>query len=763
MERFINPYNFISLSGKPNREQGTKAEKKYTGSITYSLTTKSSLFIPNTSSSKAFSYTPNKEDDPRNEHELYDFFSYNILDKNKTYDEEWFEPVIPGSEVRGMIRSIYETLTNSCLCALDGEKRIGKRTVEHFRPAVLKREKGQIYLYDITENKKNGDAIYRDSSDFSVKKHLLCTYQDGAEVSFTLKTSSDSNAWYIKPDIEYLSDDPDEYPRKGYLLKGNQGKKHSPEIASNDHSKCYPQDGKPGCIMYETGKCPGKSGKGTEHCYLAEKHCAHIFYIPDRLGAKYELNEVSIETLRIVLNQYLKEDPDSYREYEVSYRNFINGNTNGLPVYYSALGNNEYIMLSPACITREVYKNTVSTLVDTYKKCNSKERELCPACRLFGIANSNVAQGSRVRFSDLLPVKKVNDWKEYYDKPRTLDPLAVPHLENTEFYLKKPIDPDGEVWFWTYDYYTVKKADGEVVVKSYHPEISGRKFYWNNLSGVKECGTQTPLNRTVRTVRPGVEFTGEIYFDEINETQLKQLIYILTYTSDGKHGYKLGMGKPLGLGSVELTMKDLSIRVFDGEGYRVTQRIGNAPIDPEGIHKSSFKTLKLDERAEKPFELLTRYLADEDMKRIHYPKTDDGKEEEGFQWFGENKVYHKLDNNNKMKGTKMDNSPKSRLQIEIKNALPVLDEDNIPWILFGRDQRLSSGSDQRISGTVKFFDKDKNYGYIAAEDSSNDYKISLGKYNPNIHAEDLRKGCKVTFVPKNLNGKNVANQCRLAE
>lgn len=760
MERFINPYNFISLSSGPYRKQGAEAEKKYIGSITYSLTTKSSLFIPNTSSSKAFSYTPNKEDDPKNEHELYDFFSYNILDENKIYDEEWFEPVIPGSEVRGMIRSIYETLTNSCLSAIDGEKRIGKRTVEHFRPAVLKREEDRIYLYDITEHKKSGDAIYRDSSDFSVKKHLLCTYQDGAEVSFTLKTASHLKAWYIKPDVEYLSDDPDEYPRKGYLLKGNQGKKHSPEIASNDHNKCYPQDGKPGCIMYEIGKCPGKSGEGTKHCYLAEKHCTHVFYIPEGLGAKYELNEVNIDTLRIVLDQYLKEDPDSYREYEISYENFINGRTNGLPVYYSALSDSEYIMLSPACITREVYKNTVSSLVDTYKKCNSKERELCPACRLFGIANSNVAQGSRVRFSDLLPMKKVNDWKEYYDKPRTLDPLAVPHLENTEFYLKKPkpVDPDGEVWFWTYDYYTVKKKNGEVVVKSYHPEISGRKFYWNNLSDVKECGTRTPLNRTVRTVRPGMEFTGKIYFDEINETQLKQLIYILTYTSDGKHGYKMGMGKPLGLGSVELSVKDqkdISIRVFDEEGYRVTQKIGNAPIDPEEIHKSSFKALKLDEKAEKPFELITRYLEDEDMKRIHYPKIDDGKEEEGFQWFGKNKVYHELGVNNKVKGTKMDNSPKSRLQIEIKNELPVLDEGNIPWI--------STSGDRRIFGTVKFFDKDKNYGYIAVEDSSDDYKISLGKYNPNIHAGDLRKGCKVTFVPKNLKGKNVANQCRLAE
>ena len=60
MQRFINPYNFISLSDKPQRQQEAEGQK-YTGSVTYRLRTRSSLFIPNTSSNKAFSYTPDKE------------------------------------------------------------------------------------------------------------------------------------------------------------------------------------------------------------------------------------------------------------------------------------------------------------------------------------------------------------------------------------------------------------------------------------------------------------------------------------------------------------------------------------------------------------------------------------------------------------------------------------------------------------------------------------------------------------------------------
>ena len=72
MQRFINPYNFISLRDKPERQKDIPEKSYYTGSVTYTLTTKSALFIPNTSSSKAFAYTPDQVDDPRNEHGLYD-------------------------------------------------------------------------------------------------------------------------------------------------------------------------------------------------------------------------------------------------------------------------------------------------------------------------------------------------------------------------------------------------------------------------------------------------------------------------------------------------------------------------------------------------------------------------------------------------------------------------------------------------------------------------------------------------------------------
>ena len=96
---YVNPYGFVSLAEEePERKEIAEWQNKeelYTGKIVYHLETVSPLFIPDTSKQD----TKDKE-----EHQEYEFFSYGDG-----------IPVIPGSEVRGMVRSLYETLTNSCI------------------------------------------------------------------------------------------------------------------------------------------------------------------------------------------------------------------------------------------------------------------------------------------------------------------------------------------------------------------------------------------------------------------------------------------------------------------------------------------------------------------------------------------------------------------------------------------------------------------------------------------------------------------------
>ncbi|HQH33761.1 MAG TPA: hypothetical protein PLA84_09550, partial [Petrotogaceae bacterium] len=63
----------------------------------------------------------------------------------------------------------------------------------------------------------------------------------------------------------------------------------------------------------------------------------------------------------------------------------------------------------------------------------------------------------------------------------------------------------------------------------------------------------TERNSTVRPVRAGVTFTFKVYFDRINEEELKKLVWTLTLGSnENTNCHKMGKGKPIGLGSVKI-------------------------------------------------------------------------------------------------------------------------------------------------------------------------------------------------------------------
>lgn len=652
---FINPYNFISI--KENPAVSGVQNGNMTGCIEFELTTKSSIHIPNTSSNRAFKYEPTytikegkKTPDDKNtedeHHGLYDFYSLNQLEPGKEYDEIYYEPRIPGSELRGMIRSIYEALTNSCFSQVNEDTIIGKRTVEHFKQGILTRESGKYKLYQAD------DCIYRNRRDFTEKYYNKCNIIDGSKVSFKKDRKNlkgEPKKPYEKPDVINLR----AYDGKditGYILKGEVG----PEMPSDVEK---------------------------------EKHCIHVFTKKrdknnNELRPLKECCKSDMDRLCSVIEQYQIENKNAYAQYKETLNKFLNKEpgVDAVPVYYSLIAN-DLLFLSPACITREVYNNSVSAIIGGYESCSTKikykkmedvKKNVCPACSLFGLISNDFSKGSQLRFTDIT-LKNQEDYNENYkscydENLYVMPELASPKLANTEFYLQKPTDPDGEVWFWTYDYYTVKKADGTVIVKTYMPNISGRKFY---LHGNKLAPTEhkTCRNSTVRTVKSGIKFEGKVYFDNITEEQLRQLCFILNHTADGKHGYKIGSGKPNGLGSVCIKIKKVNLRKFDGDKYNIEQY-----KNKESEH--IWKELKFDDTVETQFNLITELLSDDDAKSVHYAGVNN-ENTDGYTWFVNNKINHRLasfksDENKTVGGT--DRSPRARIQTEIKHHLKTLSD-----------------------------------------------------------------------------------------
>ena len=148
---FVNPYNFISFP-KEKAKAYTDLDR-HTGFIEYTVTTKTPLFIPNSSSESAFQESKKEAD-----HKSYDFFSYQDLDPTKNYENQYFTPVIPGSEIRGVVRSVYETLADSCMGILNSDDYPVNRKIGGFEKGTLRKNlRGELDLLDEagTEKEKN--------------------------------------------------------------------------------------------------------------------------------------------------------------------------------------------------------------------------------------------------------------------------------------------------------------------------------------------------------------------------------------------------------------------------------------------------------------------------------------------------------------------------------------------------------------------------------------------------------------------------------
>lgn len=136
--RFINPYNFIPLGEECFRVPDTGKENTplYTGYLECTLQTLTPLFIPNTSScDRLLTERERKNSDPKKEGKGYDFFSYEDYGEERISYQEACEkaprqPVVPGSEIRGMVRSVFEAAFHGCMTTVpEGKMPVRKNDV----------------------------------------------------------------------------------------------------------------------------------------------------------------------------------------------------------------------------------------------------------------------------------------------------------------------------------------------------------------------------------------------------------------------------------------------------------------------------------------------------------------------------------------------------------------------------------------------------------------------------------------------------------
>jgi len=114
----------------------------------------------------------------------------------------------------------------------------------------------------------------------------------------------------------------------------------------------------------------------------------------------------------------------------------------------------------------------------------------------------------------------------------------------------------------TFQHYLVQNSDNTRELKHYDEKdvtIRGNKVYWHKSGHVDkwEEADQTRINRfhkqytKIKPVKPNTKFNGRIRFENLSQLELGALLFSMELPEECFH--KIGMGKPLGLGSIKIS------------------------------------------------------------------------------------------------------------------------------------------------------------------------------------------------------------------
>lgn len=300
----------------------------------------------------------------------------------------------------------------------------------------------------------------------------------------------------------------------------------------------------------------------------------------------------------------------------------------------------------PVSVPRVGFKSTIGELLHPddlvhCEDCNS----LCPACRTFGWVwgtddsekprpdlDKPTAYGSRVRFS---LAQRVHDAGTF---DATLAILSTPKPTTTRFYLApktgKPqdgLDDDKS----RYDD-SVQTLRGRKVYRHHGGQLSAQEYQSVN-------GAKSDQNRTVHGVqKAGSMFEFSVDFENLAETELGALIWSLEM--EGWH-HRIGFGKPLGFGSVRTEIT--SLKMIDQQA-RYGTLLGDEGSSERMADKDkwvrAFKQA-MAERFGADFDKLPNVrdlralLASTPSRPVHYPRSARKPQPEGknYEWFVGNK------------------------------------------------------------------------------------------------------------------------------
>lgn len=692
--RFLNPYNFVRFLNKPRPDRHVLGDclplphDRYiglSGRIVCEAKTLTPLFVSDT---HAVTGDPNQSD-----HKVYRFFEVDG------------EPLLPGSSLRGMIRSVFETITNSCLGVFQEDERpmeyrvsnavsmIPARVLEVNNGALLEKLDGYASCpwqrlprlvslaaagpdaYPPQVKRRKGEQVISYDRD---RSQLPPDARDGMRVAALIRLVQWGNGRGARSayQAEHVVPAPahDSLPRKSDCQKVF-GWLHltGPNIENKRYERVFFRWNDTAPEPPEPGSLP-QSVLERVTWEVVEEYNKHLEGYWDRLGDKVEQ-----------LEKHNRRWPSPTADLPQPSM-FVKKDSRLCPgdlVYIVKWEEKTY--LRPVSMPRLPYRHTRQSLLPPHVRHCTKPEKLCPACRMFGWVSGDEAEdvlpmGSwtaytgRVRVSDGAQVQRGSRWPQ---ERTTLGILSAPKPSATPFYL---LASDG-------------RPDPLITYDTGDARLRGRKFYRRHRSLSDEAFRfiePDSQNRTVRNVvDKGAVFCFVVEFENLAPLELGALLYALELEEGMAH--RLGYGKPFGFGSVTLSIVHLEL--IDWE-KRLVSLQPDAGLE---LQRRSF----IEECKERFRTEMQAWYGDEfdammsDLRAllkeppeelpIHYPRPTRrwNPDHPSYEWFVGNKkrIYHEQKKLREKEGGRMNGK-----QLPPPVALDLADGDRgLP--LIGRDGR----------------------------------------------------------------------------
>jgi len=537
------PYNFVPMPDKPvyaeldeegiPQRHDVYSQGRHTGYFDITLKTETPLFVRGM-------LTVAEQEGDTSSREKANAFS---IDGNR--------PVIPGSSLRGMIRTLVEIVTRSKMHFVTDNKLVYRSVfgndslAQNYRAMVAEQIGRQHFMYP--SNRIQGGYLMRGNSSSGWVIRPAQRYQNE---SFVLVNARAVQAIQIPLDQHQETYDVFVRPATRDTYQNHRGLRL--ELAETQNISTQARGGLEPAKLIVSGFAPRR----------------HWF------AAIYSAREDASQDMPISIEIWDNYKTDRDMQRGIATRKIGEGD----PLFYLVDENNQLVFFGPTMFFRLPYRNSISQMINRLLQKRNPRTDYAEA--MFGYVSEQDEKRQLKAYAGRVSVTSahvVDELADYYDATIVPRILGSPKPTTFQHYLEQP---NG----WRTETQQLLHYGDDTLLRGY-------KLYWRqmieSLESVREPDTnKNPQNSTqhtrIRPVRKEVRFHFRVYFENLSDMELGALIWVLTFGGDERARHQLGMGKPFGLGVVKLepeliltSRTDRYARLFDenGKWYKAEQRV----------------------------------------------------------------------------------------------------------------------------------------------------------------------------------------------